>query len=136
MRNILFIIIFFLSNPLFSQDGRYELDANKVISSKLIIFVSPSDKDIEKLKAKNEEDFYVIADDTNYYNFKAREFLDKKKFPYKFTEKRKIKFMIYNKITEIDYSDSKELWFVVIYNGKDKPIKTSSADVDGHDMFK
>ncbi len=88
-----------------------------------------------KTETKVLDDFYTAADDINYYNGKAMEFLEKHKFPYKLTEKKKIKFMVDNKSLEMDYSKSDAAWFILIYNGKDKPTKTYAIDIDEHEAL-
>jgi len=88
-----------------------------------------------KAETKDLDGFYTIADDTNYYNYKAMEFLDKHNFPYKLTDNKKINFMVNNKVIEMDYSKSEQAWFVLIYNGKDKPTKTYAIDIDEHEAL-
>jgi len=88
-----------------------------------------------KAEAKDLESFYVAADDLNYYTYKAEEYLDKLNVPHKDTHEKKIKFMINNKVTEVDYSKSDETWFILIYNGKDKPTKTYAIDIDEHEVL-
>jgi len=92
--------------------------------------VSPTSDKIKKLKAKDEDAFYTNADDVNYYNAKAEEYLEKHNIPYKLTKETKIKFLVHNKLTEIDYSNSEQAWFIIIYNGTDKPIKGYSINID------
>ncbi len=112
----------------------YRIDTSKPISSKIVIFVSPTSKEIDKIKkeAKNLEDFYTAADDLMYYTYEAEEYLDKLNVPHKDTHDKK-KFIVNNKVTEVDYSKSDETWFILIHNGKDKPTKTYAIEIDEHE---
>jgi len=103
----------------------------------MVIFVSPTSKEIKKIKAKAKdlEGFYVAADDLNYYTYKAEEYLDKLKIKHIDTHEKKLTFVINNKATEVDYSKSDETWFILIYNGKDKPTKTYAIEIDEHEAL-
>jgi len=134
---ILAITLLITSSTSYSIAPARRLDTSKPISSKIVIFVSPTIDEIDKIKAnaKNIEDFYILADDVNYYSYEAEELLKKKNIPYKLTDNKKLKFIINNKIIEIDYSKSEQDWFVLIYNGKDKPTKTYAIDIDEHEAL-
>jgi len=83
-----------------------------------------------KAKTKDLEGFYAAADDYMFYKAEATSFLKSKKIPYKLTQEKKIKFIVRKKVIEMDYSKSERDWFVLIYNGKDKPVETYSIDIN------
>lgn len=126
----LLVTLMLISCKSYSISPEYKLDTSNPINSKIVIFVSPTSDAIKKLKAENGEDFYTIADDTNFYNAKAWEYLEKNKIPYKLTKEKKFKFIVNNKPIKYDYSKSEQAWFIIIYNGKDKPVKGFSIDID------
>ncbi len=135
---ILFTALLFISctgHP--DINPEYKLDTSKPISSRIVIFVSPTSDEIKKMKAetKDLEGFYAAADDYMFYKAEATNFLKSKKTPYKLTQEKKIKFIVRKKVIEMDYSKSERDWFVLIYNGKDKPTKTYAIDIDEHEAL-
>lgn len=124
------LTLMLISCKSYSINEEYKLDAKNIINSKIVIFVSPTSEEIEKLKAKDEDAFYTSADDVNFYNAKAEEYLEKNNIPYKLTKEKKMKFLVGNKVTEFDYSMSEQAWFIIMYNGKDKPVKESSINIE------
>lgn len=41
-----------------------------------VLFISPNDQEIKRLKKKLGDDFYTIADDANFYSANATEYMD------------------------------------------------------------
>ncbi|MBU2997496.1 hypothetical protein KO500_13690 [Cellulophaga baltica] len=95
-----------------------------IIKSPNVIFVMPNEEEIEILKKKHGEDnFYIIADDINFYmagivrDLKIKNIIFSSKSSYFFDEQN-------IKITKKDFKDP---WFIIDYiNGK--PIKYSLVD--------
>lgn len=79
-----------------------------------VIFISPGDKSVEKLKKKYGEDFYTIADDANNYFYEASVYLDSLKVPYKnYDDGKTVVFKKDNKTVEIP--KYKSPWYLIFY---------------------
>ncbi|WP_261511314.1 hypothetical protein [Chryseobacterium paludis] len=75
---IIFISIFFFPISCKKNVDKISL-TNKdtlLLKENTVLFILPSSKRIEELKKKHGEDFYIIADDANYYYANAIEFMD------------------------------------------------------------
>ncbi len=117
-----------------ASEGAAPNKCASVHQTPVAIFIGPSDKKIEALKKKDEEGFYVIADDAMYYQAQATEFLDKMKFPYCFTENEKHAFKMN---ADLQYAVNKkcETWCLILWNGKDKPVSTSTVDISMYESY-
>ncbi|RMZ59595.1 hypothetical protein D1632_08160 [Chryseobacterium nematophagum] len=80
-----------------------------------IVFISPSSSDLERLKKEKGKDFYVIADDSNYYYSNAIEFL----------KSQSVNFLNVDKNTIIAYKTKSKIeiipqyqnyWYAVLFN--------------------
>lgn len=114
------ILILLFCSTVISCNKRFE---NEIVSGKsdtillkepIVLFISPSPKEIEKLKKKYKDDFYTIADDANFYFANATEYLDS----------LKKKSLNYHKDIIMSYKNGTELtiipkyknpWYVVFY---------------------
>lgn len=86
-----------------------------VLKDNEVVFISPSEESIKKLKQKLGENFYTIADDANAYFAEASTYLYSIKVSYKNHDDSKI--IVYkqnNKIVEIPQHTSP--WYVIFYN--------------------
>lgn len=93
-----------------------------ILENSSVIFVSPSNKEIESLKKIQGDDFYTIADDANNYFSNAASYLDSLKISYKNEDDDKIigykKENIFFKIPP-----SKSSWYAILYkNGIFKTV--------------
>lgn len=100
----------------------YEKSDTIFLMDKEILFISPSDKNIENLKKKYGDDFYTIADDAHTYFSDASTYLDSLKISYKnYNDDRIIGFKINNKFIEIP--KYKNPWYLIFFqNGKYKML--------------
>ncbi|MBS7563812.1 hypothetical protein KHS38_05300 [Mucilaginibacter sp. Bleaf8] len=79
-----------------------------------VIFISPSDQSIKKLKKKQGEDFYTVADDANNYFAEASSYLDSLEVSYKsYDDNKIIVFNKNNKSVKIPRHTSP--WYVIFY---------------------
>ncbi|MCV9926935.1 hypothetical protein OIU83_04700 [Flavobacterium sp. LS1R49] len=93
----------------------------------IVIFLSPSNEEIEIIKReKGDDNFFTIADDENSYRANIDEILKKEKYKTEITEKRFIKFIGSDKV--LDKSDIDNKWAVLICV-KGKPTIISSVDL-------
>ncbi len=87
------------------------------------IFKSPNSKEIDEFKKEIGEDFYIIADDVNFYRSNAYQLLDSLNKKYYFTDKRFVRFVMQNQDTL--YMDTKKTdmhWYILISDGIKKPM--------------
>ncbi|WP_048511189.1 hypothetical protein [Chryseobacterium sp. FH2] len=128
MKNILVIILFICACPLACKKSPEKTSSANATSDtiflreKEILFISPSDKNIENLKKKCGDDFYTIADDANNYFSQASTYLDSLKISYKnYNNDKIIGFKQNNKFIEIQ--KYKNPWYSIFYqNGKYKVL--------------
>lgn len=74
------------------------------------------------------EDFYVVADDAMWYRAATYETLDSLRIPYVAVGRGRARFRVRGRDQLFDWSQRKESWFLVLYNGRDAP--RISADLD------
>lgn len=103
-----------------------------ILDNNAVIFVSPSDKEIERLKKMQGDDFYTIADDANNYFSIASSYLDSLKVSYKNEDTDKI--IGYKKDGKFfRIPAEKSSWYAVLYkNGNFKTVNF----VDFQDQYK
>ncbi len=92
------------------------------------VFIEPSENKIELMKKEDGDGFYTIADDAMYYQSQAIEYLGKMRFPYCFTENEKHEFIIEKKKRYV-VSEKCEGWCLILWNGKDEPVRTYTVDI-------
>ena len=102
-------------------------DRPKIIDKPCVIIVSPTDAQIDSMKKVNEDDFYTIADDSNFYIGMVRLYLDSIKTPVIDIEsKGTLSFRLANK--KVSRVNMNIVWGLFLYNGKDKPLKVESTE--------
>lgn len=105
-----------------------------IISDKVGIFIGPDSIQIERMISEiGEEDFYTIADDNNYYESEARDFLEKKniKVVYPKTQYLKFKTATGKEYTFDTKSKASRGWLTILFNPqKESPIIVSLAAID------
>jgi hypothetical protein len=102
-----------------------------------VLLIYPSDRTINSLKKKLGDDFYIIADDANYYSANIMEYLNSLKVPY-FNICDSVKVIIKdskNQKKEIKNTNNDLYWYVVMYNIKTGNYKISSL-VDFENVYK
>jgi len=105
-----------------------------LISEKAGIFIGPDNLQIEQLKSEiGEDDFYTIADDNNYYESEASDFLEQKNIKIVYPKTRYLKFKTatgkeFNFDTK---SKANPGWLTVLFDPKkESPIIVSPVDID------
>jgi len=121
------IILIGGASSVFAEDDEHEKCSGDY-NSKIAIFISPTDSDIERQKKSLGDDFYVVADDQLYYQWNAEETFKENNFPHCFTKLKKHKFKMIDGTKKV--IDSKCAgWCLVLWNGKDEPIKTGAVEL-------
>lgn len=89
-----------------------------------VLFIRPSLEQIEQLisKYENEEDFYIMADDANFYTANAIEYLEDKNIDIFYLDS--IKMVRFNQENILDFSHL--AWDFVLYK-KNTPKKIVKA---------
>ncbi len=111
------------------KDSIIELKSNKTIetdnfiTTPCAIIVSPTAHKVDSLKKINEEDFYTVADDNQFYIAVARKYLDSTKATIINKESiGSLKFKINDgKIVESNLSEL--CWGILLFNGQAAPIQ-------------
>jgi hypothetical protein len=117
-----------------SNENEQSNDCPAVHEKPIAVFIQPSDKKIELMKKEDGDGFYTIADDAMYYQAQAIEYLKKKRFPYCFTENEKHEFISEKKKRFV--MDKKcEGWCLILWNGKDEPVRTYTVDIAMHEAY-
>ncbi len=103
-----------------------------IANDKNIISVYPNEKEIEEMKSESgEEDFYIVADDINFYSFEAEEFLKSRSMKSYSTDKRFIQFIMKDKDTVyVDTDKIESKWIMILCDGYDKPYSSSLIDIE------
>ena len=91
-----------------------------------VIFISPSQLEIKNMKKKyGEEDFYIVADDINFYRHQAYEFIKSRTMESFNTDKRFIRFIMKSRDTVyVDTEKVESKWTIILCDGYDKPYSS------------
>ena len=103
---------------------------DEIISTPHAIFIMPTVAMIEESQKTDEDNYNIVLNDNMNYLDLAREYLDSFEITILDTEAEgKLKFNTSkNEVFELDLSQN--AWKVVLFNGKDEPIKISTADYE------
>lgn len=134
MKKTLFII--FCLIVLYSQENvAQQPQQNKLTSSKkksqiildksIVILVSPTEEIINKLKTEMDDDFYIMADDVNYYRSLVYDYLISINQTYLTMQDNVAIFYPQKdgKLSEIHNNDSNLHWWILIYNHDERKYK-------------
>ncbi|MGQ0829367.1 MAG: hypothetical protein ACT4ON_13345 [Bacteroidota bacterium] len=118
-----------------AQKKETQIKDENLISDACAIFVSPTDKQIDSIKATMpEEDFYIVADDNMFYISKARDYLKSQKV--KIYDKESVGVLKFRKtdgnVSELQLSGL--FWKLILFNGKKKPTIVDITAIE--DEFK
>ncbi|WP_422359348.1 hypothetical protein [Reichenbachiella sp.] len=121
--------------------SNYETTSNKVaftIEESCAIFINPTSNQILMLKKEyGESDFYTIADDTNWYNYKASEKLEKLNIKILNLESGILKFAGQSETWTLDLSQpGAPEWNFLLFNIKKAPLISSTVDVTDSELKK
>ncbi len=96
-----------------------------MISENCCIFIDPDSSQIAEMKGKSKEDeenFYTVADDFNYYSYEASKFLDSIHLKRIYPQTRYLKFIMTNDSILIDTkSKISRGWITILFNTNKKP---------------
>ena len=98
-------------------------------SAPVVLFVGPDSAQIEDLKSRDEEAFYVAADDEMWYRSEAYALLDSLHLRYEIVECAPMRFRVGGETKEYAWRDVDLEWFVVLYDGAGEPRVTASVDL-------
>jgi len=103
---------------------------DEIISTPCAIFIMPTVGMIEDSQKADEDNYNIVLNDNMYYLDLTREYLDSLEISVVDAEAEgKLKFNTSkNEVFELDLSQN--AWKVVLFNGKDEPIKISTADYE------
>lgn len=127
IRKILFILITLLCVcPLFAKSTANPPSISIQCDS-CVLFVHPSAEQIERMKSsyENEEDFYIMADDANYYAATAFEYLDSKGVKVILLDT--VRQVLFNESELCDYRDLS--WDFVLYKKDSSPLIVPAIDL-------
>ncbi len=104
-----------------------------VYSNRVVLFIWPDSLELAEHKQQmGEQDFYVAADDENWYRAVAFEMLDSLGVNRQTVEGKEFTFLVDGRERTYDWSGAESLWFVVVYDGKREPIVTHSVNLVDH----
>lgn len=98
------------------------------------IFIYPDSIEIEALKLEMGDNFYTSADDYNFYDSQAMDFLKGRGVKYASTDKRYVRFITYNLNQKdtvlIDTDTLSWVWGLLLFDGYDPPIISSAIGIE------
>lgn len=101
-----------------------------VYREQIVVFVWPDSLELNRLKLQmGAQDFYVAADDENWYRAQAFNLLDSLGIESTTVDHKKLRFRVADQIKEYDWSNYPAAWFVVLYDGRSEPTLTHSIDL-------
>lgn len=98
-------------------------------SSPIVLFVGPDSARLEELRAKDEEAFYVAADDEMWYRSEGYALLDSLGLRYQVVDRAPMRFRVRGEPREYAWRDVESAWFVVVYDGASEPRVTASVEL-------
>lgn len=115
-------------------DSSYSNAFNKnrlKISERGVVIYRPDSVKIKNAKMKNEDEFYVAADDAMFYINEVRTFLEKQSVKIVNTELRYIDYFVDGKIIKSYNLNADEFyWGVILFNGTDLPEEVDMTDFE------
>jgi len=99
---------------------------------KYVVFISPNASEIKDMKKKyGQEDFYIVADDINFYRHQASEFLKSKTITSCYTDKRFLGFVrILGDTVFVDTNKIKSKWAIVLCSADGKPFSSELNELE------
>jgi hypothetical protein len=101
------------------------------IDSTCAVLIYPTNQQVDKMKKEyGEEDFYIVADDGNYYQGTAVGMLDSLKVSSISAEKNVLKFVGKDTLWLVDIrKEGAPEWNIIFFNRKKSPEVVSVADL-------
>ena len=108
-------------------------DETTLISENCCIFIHPDSAQIAKMKGtnkKDEDNFYTVADDINFYNSEASKFLDSMHLKRIYPDTRYLKFVMTDGSILIDTkSKISRGWITILFNTNKRPKIVSPVNL-------
>jgi hypothetical protein len=116
-----------------------QIDASKVqvIDFNCAVLIYPTHQQVEEMKkTEGEDEFYTIADDANFYQTRAIQFLDSARIKTVGTQKQFVKFVSGGSTWTLDVR-KKNLpgWNLILFNTKKAPQPTAAVNMT-YDLVK
>jgi hypothetical protein len=117
---------FELSNYLTNADPT----AN-IVTEPCAVYIRPTSERIEQLKKEyGEEDFYVVADDNNWYDYQSSELLDSLNIKAVYFESGIIKFQGTSNSWILNMNQPEApAWNFILFNPNKTPVIASTVDL-------
>jgi len=109
-------------------------DEITLINENCCIFIDPDSAQIAEMKGKSKEDeenFYIVADDYNFYSYEASKFLDSIHLKRIYPQTRYLKFLMTDDSILFDTkSKISRGWITILFNTNKKPKIVSPVNLD------
>ena len=136
---IFFCLIFFSFHAALAGQNNlilFEKKTKIIFDKDIVILVTPSENTINKLKTNMGDDFYVIADDANYYFFLVYNYLKSINKPYLIKNDEAIFYFQKNGVLhKIQNNNSHLHWWALLYKHNEGKYKIV-AFIDFEDEYK
>lgn len=101
---------------------------DEIVSKPCAVFIMPTSEMIDSLQQADEDTYNIVLDDNMYYLGLTREYLDSLQISTLDTvAEGNLKFKT-NKNEVFEFDLSQNAWQVILFNGKNKPIKLNITD--------
>lgn len=103
----------------------------------IVVFMEASPEEIQAAKADMPEDeFYVVADDMNFYRSSAWEYLQTRHIPVvRVTGRQPLRFLVADTVRSYEFGDEKTLDLLVVFDGRRPPRAIPPIDVQQVDTL-
>lgn len=98
-------------------------------STPIVLFVSPDSLELQSLRQRLGDDFYVVADDAMWYRAGAYEALDSLGIEYAAAIGRAGRFLVQGRPTLVSWDSASPGWFTLVYDGRTEPRITYDVDL-------
>ena len=132
---IFFCLIIFPFHIVSAQQNNlvlFEKKAQIILDKDIVILVIPSEDTVNKLKTNMGEDFYIMADDANYYLSSVYDYLESINQPYLIKQDNKAIFYLQENgvLHKIQNNNSHLYWWALLYKYNDCLLYTSPSPRD------
>ena len=104
-----------------------------VYSAPVVLFVLPDSGEVQRLRQElGGDDFYVTADDAMWYQAAARTLVDSLRISHADVGRGEARFLVRGRSSPFSWKDVDRTWFLVVYDGRTKPVVVSAIDLPAH----
>ncbi len=113
-----------------------DIETDNIISESCAVYFSPTSERIDQLKKEyGEEDFYIVADDNNWYDYESSELLKKLNIKTVYFKSGIVKFQgTSNSWTVNTNRPDAPGWNFILFNVDEAPEITSTVDVTEQEL--